>query len=68
MKIKLLFFLFLPLLATSQKIFSVEYSSQADLKVYVVDYKSQADLNVFKVEYYSQSTGNKGLWYFVEYQ
>ena len=41
----------------SQKIFSVKYSSQADVKVFVVDYESQADLLVHKKEYSSQSSG-----------
>ena len=31
-----------------QKIYSVDYSSQADIKVYVVDYESQCDLKVYK--------------------
>ena len=35
----------------SQKIFSVEYASQSDIKVFVVDYESQSDLKVFKVDY-----------------
>ena len=56
------------IVANSQKIFSVEYPSQADFKIYVVDYKSQADLNVYKVDYSSQSKGNKGLWVFGDYQ
>ena len=37
-------------MSISQSIFSVEYSSQADLKVFVVDYPSQADLHVFKLD------------------
>ena len=35
----------------AQKIFSVQYESQADVKVFVVDYESQADLLVYKVDY-----------------
>jgi hypothetical protein len=34
-----------------QKVFSVQYSNQADVKVYVVKYENQADLKVFKVKY-----------------
>ena len=52
----------------SQKIFSVKYASQADVKVFVVDYESQADLLVHKKEYSSQSSGNKGDWFFVDYE
>ena len=37
--------------SNAQKIFSVDYESQADIKVFVVDYESQADLKVFKVKY-----------------
>ena len=46
----LLFFILLSFKSFSQKIFSVDYSSQADLKVFVTDYESQADLKVFKLE------------------
>ncbi|GIR81510.1 MAG: hypothetical protein CM15mP83_2360 [Flavobacteriaceae bacterium] len=49
------------------KIYSVDYSSQADVKVYVVDYESQCDLKVYKVDYSSQTDGNEGFWYFVDY-
>ena len=37
---KILFILIFPALTFSQKVFSVDYSSQADVKVYVVDYSS----------------------------
>ena len=60
------FFLF-PFFTFSQKIFTVDYPSQSDIKVFVVDYESQSDLKVFKVDYQSQSKGNEGLWYFVKY-
>ena len=52
----------------AQKVFSVDYASQAEVKVFVVDYESQADLNVYKVDYESQAKGNEGLWYFVNYK
>ena len=66
---KLLFVLFLvPFISNSQKIFSVEYQNQSDVKVYVVEYENQSDLKVFKVDYPNQVDGNKGLWYFVDYQ
>lgn len=58
------------LLATNiyaQKVYSVEYASQADVKVFVVEYETQADLSVFKVEYSSQAGKNNGKWFFVEY-
>ena len=61
-------FLLFPMLSSAQKMFSVPYVSQADVKVFVVDYESQADLKVFKVDYQSQVKGNEGLWYFVTYQ
>ena len=64
----LLFFILLSFKSFSQKIFSVDYSSQADLKVFVTDYESQADLKVFKLDYQSQAKGNKGLWFFTKYQ
>ena len=49
----------------AQKIYTVNYSSQSDIKVFVVEYESQADLKVFKVDYKTQAKGNNGLWYFV---
>ena len=33
----------------AQKVYSVDYESQADVKVFVVQYESQADLKVYKV-------------------
>ena len=52
----------------AQKVFSVNYSSQADVKVFVVDYESQADLCVHRVDYASQATGNSGAWFWVDYE
>ena len=62
------FILLIPIICFSQKIYSVDYSSKADIKVYVVDYESQCDLKVYKVKYSSQADGNDGLWYFVDYE
>ena len=52
----------------SQKIFSVDYESRADVKVFVVDYESRADLLVHKVDYESRAKGNDGSWFFVDYE
>jgi uncharacterized protein (DUF39 family) len=57
-KISLLSVLILWLFAIpvqSQKIFKVQYESQADIKVYIVEYESQCDLKVFFVDYESQA-------------
>ena len=54
------FFLLLPFIGYSQKIFTTDYTSQSDIKVFVVDYESQSDLKVFKVDYQSQSRETKG--------
>ena len=51
----------------AQKVFSVDYSSQADVKVFVVKYESQADLKVYKEKYESQAGDNDGKWFFTEY-
>ena len=67
-KFTCIFFLFSLHLSFSQKIFSVQYKSQADVKIFVVEYKSQADLCVYKVDYKSQAKGNEGLWYFEDYK
>ena len=39
----------------AQKVFSVAYANQADVKVFVTDYENQADLKVFKVAYANQA-------------
>ena len=44
----------------SQKVFSVDYASRADVKVFVVDYESRADLLVYKVDYESRAGKNDG--------
>ena len=70
-KMKKLLFLTVCLLISgitkAQKVFTVEYSSQADVKIFVVDYESQADLCVYKVDYSSQTGKNDGNWFFVDY-
>ena len=42
-------------LCYSQKIYSVNYSNQADLKVFVVNYANQADKKIYFVDYPNQS-------------
>tara|TARA_B100001063_G_scaffold247315_1_gene292542 strand:- start:6158 stop:6490 length:333 start_codon:yes stop_codon:yes gene_type:complete len=64
----LLYLLFFSNSLFSQKIFSVDYKSQADINVFVTDYRSQADLLVFKLDYLSEVKGNQGLWHFVNYK
>ena len=39
----------------AQKIFAVDYASQADVKVFVVKYESQADVKIYFVDYESQA-------------
>gem|GEM_PF-182028 len=60
--------LFLSFQAIGQKVYSVEYASQADVKIYVVEYESQADLKVYKVNYESQTGNNDGKWFFTRYE
>lgn len=62
----LLSLILLPAVMQAQKVYKVEYDSQADLKIYIVKYESQCDLKVFLVEYESQAKED-GLWYFVKY-
>jgi hypothetical protein len=50
-----------------QKVFSVDYVNQADVKVFVTDYPNQADLLVYKVKYVNQAGENNGKWFFVKY-
>ena len=51
----------------SQKVFSVKYSSEAQVKVYVVKYESEADLKVYKTTSQSEADKNQGIWYFTDY-
>ena len=59
--------MFCTVVINAQKVYTVEYSSRADVKVFVVDFESQADLCVYKVDYSSQVGKNDGNWYFVDY-
>jgi hypothetical protein len=52
--------LFLSSYCHAQKVYSVEYESQADVKVFVVDYENQADLKVYRVKYSNQVGKNTG--------
>jgi hypothetical protein len=55
---KIIFFLGLMITGNmlfAQKVFSVQYESQADVKVFVVDYESQAGKN-------------DGKWFFTQYE
>jgi hypothetical protein len=56
------------LLTHAQKVFSVEYENQADVKVFVVPYENQADLAVFKVKYENHAGDNNGKWFFTAYE
>lgn len=51
----------------AQKVYNVDYESQADVKVYAVKYESQCDLTVYFVDYESQADED-GLWYWVDYE
>ena len=53
--LSILIFTLTPFISFSQKVYSVEYSNQSDLKVFVVEYENQCDLKVYKVDYPNQS-------------
>ena len=57
--------LFISAQIDAQKVFSVDYQSQADVKVFVVKYSSQADKKIYFVEYESQADLKI---FFVKYQ
>ncbi len=59
--------LFFAPMSFAQKIYSVEYQNQADVKVFVVDYENQADLKVYKVKYQNQADKNEGRRFFNDY-
>ena len=63
----ILFILLFAVTAKAQKVFSVEYASQADVKVFVAEYESRSDLSVYKVDYESRAGKNDGNWFFVDY-
>ena len=50
----LLFILLFTIDINAQKVFSVKYASQADIRVFVVEYESRADLVVYKIDYESR--------------
>ena len=52
----------------AQKVFSVNYENQSDVKVFVVNYENQADLLVYKVKYENQAGQNNGKWFFTKYE
>jgi hypothetical protein len=51
----------------AQKVYSVDYENQAEVKVFVVQYENQADLKVCKVKYENQAGENDGKWFFTNY-
>ena len=52
----------------AQKVYSVEYENQAEVKVFVVEYENQADLKVYKVKYENQAGDDDGQWFFTRYE
>ena len=54
--------------ANAQKVYSVDYETQADVKIFVVKYENQADLKVYKVKYETQAGNNDGKWFFTKYR
>lgn len=64
----LLFILFFGFSSRAQKVFSVDYQNQADVKVFVVKFENQADLKVYKVKYSNQAGQNDGRWFFTDYK
>ncbi len=48
----------------AQKVFSVRYASQADIKVFVEKYESMAGLVVYKVDYENRVGVNNGQFCF----
>lgn len=61
----LILLLVIPAFIYSQKIYTVDYQSQSDIKVFVVEYSSQSDKKIYFVEYEYQSDLKV---YFVKYK
>ena len=55
MKHILIILFLIPLTSYSQKVYSVDYSNQSDVKVFVVEYENQCDLKIFFVKYKNQA-------------
>ena len=55
MKNLLIVLFIVPLISYSQKVYSVKYSNQSDIKVYVVEYENQSDKKIYFVDYPNQS-------------
>lgn len=53
-------------ISNAQKIYSVDYAYQADVKVFVVDKEYKADLVVYRTDkdYKAKASENKGIWNF----
>lgn len=47
--------LFLSVQTFSQKVFSVQYENQAEVKIFVVQYENQADVKICFVKYENQA-------------
>ena len=54
--------------ANGQKVFRVDYPSQADAMLYETKNKSEADILIYKVSYASQVNPDRGLWLDVKNQ
>ena len=59
------FFLISCITCSAQKVYSVRYANQADVKVFVVDYKNQAEKTLYFVDYKNQADLKI---YFVDYK
>ena len=54
-KITFILLLCISFISNAQKVFTVQYENQADVKVFVVKYENQADLKIYKVKYENQA-------------
>lgn len=52
----------------SQKIFSCDYRSDAEIKVWVSKSRSDADLIVYQTSWKSEADKNEGIWYFADWR
>ncbi len=52
----------------TQRVFTVEYASQADAVLFETKIKYEADILIYKVDYASQVNPEKGLWLDVKYK
>ena len=54
--------------AKSQKVYTTQDITEAEIKIYVCANKNDADLVVYQCSNVNEAIGNNGLWFFCQYK